>query len=182
MQKVHKCALIGGVVLFVWSAIFWMVFACQSHYMRGFQDEGDVASAIIDNAPESGFYILPYMSKAENPKQMKKSEEKMAAGPFVFAAVKLEGKNPRMGMSMVASLILKIVVAYIVSWLVVNLKIAERGRIVKFVALVGLVAALLVAFPHAIWFGFPAGYVVCALLDNVIGWILAGFAIAKCAK
>jgi hypothetical protein len=182
MQKVHKCALVGGVALFIWSVIFWMVFACKANVISGFQDEGDVTSTIADNVPKSGLYMAPFMSKTKDPEKMHKMEEKMAKGPYVFAAVKLEGRNPHMGMSMLSSLILKLFVAYVVAWLVLALKIAEPRKIVKFVALVGVVATCMAAFPPAIWFGFPASFIVCTLLEGLIGWVIAGFAIAKVAK
>ncbi len=182
-QKLIKCGLIGGLVLFVWSAIFWMVFACQMNYMMGFSDEGDVASAIVDNAPKSGLYILPNVAaKSGNPEQMKQAEDKMASGPFVFAAVRLEGKSARMGGAMFASFILKVVAACLVTWLLMQARITEFRRAVKFITVVGVVVGILVAFPHAIWFGFPAGSVVCALLDTIVGWFFAGLVIAKFVK
>ena len=182
-HKLLKCGLIGGLVLFVWSAIFWMVFACQKNYMMGFSDESDVASAIVDNAPKSGIYILPNVGgKSGNSDQMKEAEKKMAQGPFVFAAVKLEGKNPRMGSALFGSLILKIVAACLVTWLLIQARIGEFRRAVKFVTIVGVVVGILVAFPHAIWFGFPAGYVFCSLIGTIVGWFLAGLAIAKFVK
>lgn len=181
MRKVIKCGLIGGLVLFIWSAIFWMVFACHNKYMMSFSDERDVASVIVDNAPKSGIYILP-CPNSKDPEQMKKFEEKMTQGPFVYAAVKLEGKNPHMGGSMLASFILKAAAACLVTWLLIQARALEFRKAVKFVTVVGVVVGILVAFPHAIWFGFPAGYVVCSLIDTIVGWFLAGVAIAKFVK
>jgi hypothetical protein len=181
-QKLLKCALAGGVVLFIWSAIFWMVFACKMGAMRGFQDEGDVASAIVDNAPRSGLYMLPYAGPKAGKEKMKHMEEKMAKGPVVFASVNLEGKNPHMGLPMLGSLILKIFVAYVISWMVLSLKLVEPRKVVKFTGFIGLVIGCMVGFPPVIWFGYPGSHVVTALLDSVIGWVLAGFAIAKVAK
>jgi hypothetical protein len=120
--------------------------------------------------------------KSKDREQMKKFEEKMAQGPFVYAAVKLEGKNPRMGGAMLASFILKAVAACLVTWLLMQARITEFRKAVKFITIVGMVVGILVAFPHAIWFGFPAGYVVCSLLDTLVGWFLAGIAIAKVVK
>src|SRR5579864_3434359 len=109
-QKLFKCALVGGFVLFLWGAISWTVLPWHKMNMMKFDSEDRVASVIEDNAPVSGLYVLPNMMN------IPKGSEKMAEAKlrenselFMFASVSIAGKCHSMMASMVLGLILKIV-------------------------------------------------------------------------
>jgi hypothetical protein len=187
IQRIIKCGLIGGLILFVWGAVSWTVLPWQKGQMKSFSDEGDVRSSIVDNANSSGLYVLPNLHKyAGNPEGMASARAKMAEGPYVVAAVSLEGRNPNMMGSSVQSLILKIVAACLVTWLLFKTRQAnaqlEFNASVKFVTVVGIVVALLATIPYGIWFGFPSHFVIGSIIEIVFGWFFAGLAIAKLAN
>ena len=72
--------VLGGVVLFVWSAISWMALPWHQKTMTPFKDDHAMAQAIVANADRSGVYFLPSAD-----------ESLMASGPLVYAAIRREG-------------------------------------------------------------------------------------------
>ncbi len=186
VQRIIKCGLVGGLILFVWGAVSWTILPWQKGQMKGFSDESEVRSAIMDNAKGSGLYVLPNLHKyAPNSEDLAAAKARMAEGPFVIAAVSVEGRNPSMAGSAVMSLILKIVAACLVTWLLLKTQHQayplDYHKSVKFVTVVGIVIALLATIPYGIWFAFPAHFVIGSIIEIVFGWFFAGLAISKLA-
>ena len=185
VQRIMKCGLIGGLILFVWGAVSWTILPWQKGQMKSFSDESEVRSAIMDNAKGSGLYVLPNLHKyGNNAEEIAAAKARMAEGPYVVAAVSVEGRNPSMAGSSVLSLMLKIVAASLVTWLLFKTQQNNQldfNKSVKFVTVVGVVIALLATIPYGIWFAFPAHFVIGSIIEIVFGWFFAGLAISKLA-
>src|ERR1700730_14728884 len=84
-------SILGAIVLFVWGAIAWMLIPWPGTPLRPFKNEDAVTQAIVANASQSGNYLLPNPDqKGLSSEQQQKAMERMAKGPIVFAAVRLE--------------------------------------------------------------------------------------------
>ena len=90
-------SVLGAIVLFVWSAIAWMLIPWPGEPLRTFTNEDAVAQAIKANAPRSGNYLLPNESKRtvgmtneQYQKVEQEAADRMSRGPVIFAAVRLE--------------------------------------------------------------------------------------------
>ena len=66
------------------------------------------------------------------------AKKHMAEGPFVFAAVMANGKNPSMVGSSVAALIFKVISACLVAWLLFQTRL-DYNKSVVFIVVIGLV-------------------------------------------
>ena len=82
---------------------------------------------------------------------------------------------------MVESYIFKAVMAFLVSWLVLQTKLNDNKRL-GFITVVGVAIALSASLPQWIWCGYPTGFTIAMILDTVVAWILAGAVIAKITK
>ena len=58
-------SILGAIVLFVWSAIAWMLIPWPGAPLRSFTNEDAVTQAIVANAPQSGNYLLPNGDKSD---------------------------------------------------------------------------------------------------------------------
>ncbi len=179
VQKIIKCGFIGGFILFIWGAAAWTILPWQMNQFKKFSDEKDVRFTIKDNAPQSGLYMIPYMNYV-NQDDVMEAKKQMAEGPFVFAAVMKDGKNPSMVSSAISTLILKIVAACLVAWLLFQTRL-EYNKSVTFVVVVGLVLGFMATMPYVVWFGFPGVFAISCIIESVIGWFFAGLAMAKMA-
>jgi hypothetical protein len=184
-KSLLKSGLIGGLVVFIWGLISWMILPWHQQCFHSFKHEERVASAIKDNAPMKGIYIIPYtFSHDENSssKEMDRSMEKMEKGPFVFAAVVPEGLGLQGVKPLIFSFFFQVIGALILSWMFLQAKGLTLKKKVWMGCLFGIGVGVLGVFPAWNWVGFSLGYVMMHMVDLVIGWSLAGYVLARVSK
>lgn len=168
MKKTLLLSVAAGVVLFVWGFISWAVLPWHDMVANKFIDEAAVAQVLKANAPQQGVYFLPFSEQGHGPNQV-----------GAFANVLPHGTDMNMGKQMAIGLATQIVGAFLVLLLLSQTGRASYWRKVGFVALVGLIIGFVSHAPYWNWFGFPASYVLVTILDTLIGWTLAGLAVAR---
>jgi hypothetical protein len=181
MHRILKSALIGGFILFIWGAVSWTILPWQKSQMNRFSDEGDVRSAIRDNASVSGLYVMPNLqSCARNSSDLADAKARMEAGPFIVAAVSLDGRSSSTFGKMVANLIVKILAAGLATWLLTRSQYPhDYPMLVKYFTFIGLLIAISSMLPFVIWFGLPAGFAIGTMIEIIFGWFFAGLAIGR---
>ena len=186
MSKTHlKCALIGGLIVFIWGLFSWMVFPWHQSCLNKFTNESEVANAITNNASVSGVYILPNTfaySDGTSEQDMSQGMSMMENGPFVFASVCTDGMGKMSMGPFVIALIIQIIGAFIVTWMLMQTKNLPFKKQVGFVTLFGLAVGILGQLPDWNWWGFSFCYILTNIVDLIVGWFLAGFGIAKVLK
>lgn len=186
MQKNHlKAAVIGGIVVFIWGMLSWMVFPWHQNCFKKFSNESEVARAVSHNAPTCGMYILPNTFKYDSntsQSEMNKGMAMMEKGPFMFACVQPNGMGKMSIKPFIISLIIQIIGAFIATWMLLQTKGLAFRQKVFFITLFGLGAGVICLLPCWNWWGFPGSYVLMNIVDLVIAWFLAGLAIAKVLK
>lgn len=182
VKKLVKGALIGGFTVFIWSMFSWMVFPWHAQTYFKFTDEAEVAKVLKENAPQSGIYLLPNTSHYSNKtptKEMRKAEEILKTGPFVFASIKLGGMKKMGATTLMISLCSYILAAAVVSWMLLQTQGLRFLEKTFFVAMIGLLTAILGVLPTWNWWHFSTAYTLVTCLNLVIGWALAGLLMAK---
>ena len=181
-KKLIKYALIGGFTVFIWSLFSWMVLPWHAQSLHRFSDELEVAEVLQKNAPESGIYILPNTSHYSNrtpTKEIKRAQEILKKGPLMFASIELRGMKKMEFTPLLLSLCSCVLAAGIAAWMLLqtqDLCFLERAF---FVALIGLLVAILGIFPAWNWWHFSTSYILVTCLDLLIGWTLAGLLMAR---
>ena len=166
-----RSALAGGLILFAWTAFSWMALPWHEAVLTAFSDEAQITAAIGATAPHSGIYVLPFGEDAA-------AQEKMMRGPMVFASVR-QGAMESMGGMMAQSVAVQIVAALIGTWLLLHAPGLAYWRKVGFLAVTGLLIGIAGHMPSWIWWDFSLAYVLLEIADLIIGWTLAGLAIAR---
>jgi hypothetical protein len=181
IQKIMKCGLIGGFILFVWGAVSWTVLPWQKAQINSFADEKEVQSAISNNITGSGLYLLPNLNRYANKSdQLSAAKDRMSEGPFATVVVMANGRSPSMVGNAICTLIVKIISACLVTWLLLKTtNPLEFTKSVKFILVVGILIALSATLPYVIWFGYPGSFAMASLIEIVFGWFFASLAIAK---
>src|SRR2546427_1340435 len=65
LKSISLGGLIGGLVLFAWGVVSWMLLPWHLATLEKFKDEAKVAQALTANATKSGVYLLPNVHKHE---------------------------------------------------------------------------------------------------------------------
>ena len=169
MQKIMKCGLVGGLILFIWGAVSWTVLPWQMRQFKQFGSERLVLSTIENNASQDGLYLAPFPGKSDR-----------APGVSIFAAVKTVGNAPQMVAHTVAMLIVKLVAACLVAAFLCKERM-DANRAVKVLVGLGFLIGLLATMPYVIWFGFPGTFAISCIIESMLGWFFAGLAMSKLA-
>jgi hypothetical protein len=178
-------AILGSIVLFVWSAIAWMLIPWPGDPLRNFTNEDAVAQAITANAPRSGNYLLPNMPKRtpgmtdqQYTAATNAMEEKMTRGPIVFTSVRLEPFN-----SMARPLVIQFLTQFLVALLGTFLLLQTCGLDYKcrviFLTVIGVIIFVGGHVDEWNWWSFSNAYMLMQLGAIVIGWFLASLVMAK---
>lgn len=184
MKRILLGGLSGGIVLFVWGFVSWMVLPWHNVTLNAFGDENAMVAAVAANAPTRGIYMIPGeqemagLSAEEKAAFAEAGRKRMAEGPFVFAAVSPQGAGG-MGPALIGSFLIQFLGAMLATLLLLRAMAMPYLAKVAFVMLLGLFAGIVAHAPYWNWWGFPADYTLVAIADLVIGWFLAGLVIAR---
>jgi hypothetical protein len=121
------------------------------------------------------------MSRRMSEEEQKAWAARYTAGPTGLMNYSPGGEGPMTGRQL-SSELLSDVLAGCVAAFAVSLTVAPFGRRVLLVALLGLFAWLSISVSYWIWYRFPAAFIVAEGFDQVVGWLLAGVALAAMFK
>lgn len=171
-------SVLGSIVLFVWSAIAWMVIPWPGQPLRKFTNEDAVTQAIVANAAVSGNYLLPNAETSMTPEEQQKAMEKMTRGPIVFASVRLEPFNS-MAKPLVIQFLTQLIVALLATFLLLQTcGLSYKCRVI-FVSAIGVIIFVGGHVDEWNWWSFSNAYMLMQLGAIVIGWFLASLVIGR---
>ena len=180
MGKVFIAALVGGLVMFMWEVVAHMVLPLGEMGMRQPTNEDVVLEAARGGLPEAGIYFLPAIApeKMKDEAAAKAWSEKSLRSPYAFVVYDPVGRDPGamgpyLGKQFGSDVLAALVVALVMSLGAVSL---GRGALVG--AGFGAFSTLAVVVPHWNWYRFPTDYLIGQGTTQIVGWALAGLAIA----
>ncbi len=179
-MELWKPILIGGLAIFVVSALVWTVMPHHKKEWARLQNEDAVADAIRAGSPTPGLYNIPHMydmAAMGTPE----GKAKMERGPLVYLTVVPNGV-PAMGPMMAKSALFNILVALFVAYVCWH-TLAPGTEYLKVFRIAGTVAFMtcaLGAMPESIWFGRPwksfglqviDATMYALVLGGIFGWL-----------
>ncbi len=184
--KIIKGGLLGGAVVFVWTAISWMALPWHMQSFSTLTDETAVLKAVKKAAPATGLYLVPNphpAGAAGTPEDHKAVEARavdlIKEGPSGMFMIRAEGHDPMdMKTGMIRAFLNQAAVAALFTWILLVGGAAGFWRRVSIVFVGGVAGALIGHLPYWNWWGFPANYTCVMITETAIGWLLAGFALA----
>jgi hypothetical protein len=184
VKRLALGSLLGGIVLFVWGAIAWIIIPWPGEPLRAFTNEATVGQAVTANAPRSGNYLLPIepkrapgMSDEQYRAARQAAMDRMTHGPMIFAAVRLEpmGSTSR---PLLIQLLTQLVLALMASGLLLQTgRLSYKGRVL-FLTTVGVIIFVGGHADEWNWWSFSNAYMLMQFGAIVIGWLLASLVIA----
>ena len=170
-MKLFLSGLIGGIILFLWSNISWMVLPWHGATLQGFSNEKIVVSALLESSSNSGVYVLPDLRKG-------KGDCCKYKGPSALIVWNRDG-GKNMNSKMLLAFLGNILNALLAAWLLSISNIVSFNKRMLFITALGVFSALAVTLPNMIWWGFSNEFTTVCVADLIIGSALAGAAISK---
>jgi len=180
MKKVLLAGILGGVVAFAWSSIIHMLPTGHMGLSMLGDKEDAVVSVLKSNIGQSGAYFFPGvdMTKSLTKEQQDAWMAKMKAGPtglLFYNPGAGEAISPKsLLVEFLSTVICGLLAAYVLASSVGSL--THRAILVS---LMGLFTWFAISVSQWNWYKFPAGFIALDAIDQVIGWLLAGFLMAK---
>ena len=173
----------GGLVLFGWSFVSHMLIGWHHDNMNWLENEKIVAPLVAQGIDESGIYLLPFgadpeadMSDEDRNEKFEAAQDK--AGFFMFAAVRKGGMRD-FSVAMPMQFLSQLLSAGLAAWFLLQCRARSFGFRILVIELIAIFAFVVNTAPNWIWWGFSTGYTATLFFDGLIGWALAGAAMAR---
>jgi hypothetical protein len=179
MVKVIVGAVVAGIVVFCWGAIAHMALPIGTMGIRPIPGEDKVIAAIKDTIREPGFYFIPGrdMSKPQSKSEEEAYAAKVRQGPSGVMVIHPEGSESMSPGQLLTELGSSVVAALVAALVLTHVRSGYFGRVLVVTAM-GLFGFLSILVSYWNWYGFPTDFTIGAVLDEVIGWFLAGLVLA----
>lgn len=180
-MRVLVAALMGGIVMFIWGAVAHMALGLGNAGMFQPAAEDTVLASLhpgLGNQP--GVYLLPSLSpeRMHDKAAVDAYAAKSKVSPYAFVVylpqgedmTDMSGQLPRQWASdTLAALALAFVMGLAAFRFATRLGIALAAA---------LFAWLSMLVPYWNWYRFPTSFTLAALVEQVVGWLLAGAVMA----
>ncbi len=179
-MRVAIAALLGAIVIFLWQFTSHMLLPIGEMGFRAPQNESAVLQAVGSGLPGTGMYLLPYLApqKKSDAAAVQDWSQRAQKNPFLFVVV--APANPSVT-NMAPQLTRQFVTNFLGALLIASVLAATAwsfGMRVLGALAFGIFGWLLDIVPMWTWYQFPPDFIIGNLLDQGIGWLLAGIAMA----
>lgn len=181
-MRLAIAAIIGAIVMFIWSAVAHMALPIGEMGMKTAVEQDAAISALQASATSGeGVYMIPGFApeKMSDTAFVEAFQEKYKSTPYALVIYQ-PGGNPllqSMAPNLFKQFVTDLLAAFVAAW-VLALGAFGFGKRVMIAGALGLFAWFTISLPHWNWYMFPTQFTVGTLLEQVIGWLLAGAAIA----
>ena len=164
--------LASAVIVFVFSALVWMVFPWHKTDFRKFADEDRARNGLQGSEP--GYYMVPYCT---DPKELEDPEKKQKYidGPVGFVTIAPSGV-PTMGGKLVQSFLYYVVVGIVCAYMV-SRTVASGADYLSVFRIAGTTAFLAYGVAYvqdSVWFSRPWSLTAKNLFDALLYGLLTG--------
>lgn len=172
--------LIGGIVLFGWGCVSWLVLDVHKSTLRRLPNEEAVTASLRQHISESGLYWFPMLPPQGTPQEVEQWFQRHREGSTGMLLYRAEGVEAVTGGMLLNGLGLHLAGALMVSW-VVWLARASANTAIKRMGvamLLGLFVAATTDLTMWNWMRYPTDYSMVNAAGHVVGMLLTGIPIA----
>jgi hypothetical protein len=177
MKRILLAALLGGLAIFIWTAVAHMFLPIGGMGISTLPNEDIVLQSLADNIPAEGMYMFPGwdMSKAEPEEEA--WYEKHRNGPAGILIYKPKGGEAMPPSMLINEFITNFLAVLIMAFVAASLT-GSYGRRVLLLTLFGFFAWFSISASYWIWYGFPAAAVIAEGIDIIVGALVASLVVA----
>lgn len=180
-MRVLVAGIIGGIVMFIWGAVSHMALGLGNVGMYQPANEDAVLSTLHEGlGQQGGVYILPSVdpAKISDPAVAKAYSEKAQRSPYAWVVYLPQGDDmmhmgPQLARQWASDTLSALALAFVMGWAAMSF-----GRRVTLAAVLAVFAWLSTMVPYWNWYRFPRDFTLAALVEQLVGWVLAGAAMA----
>jgi hypothetical protein len=153
-------ALLGGLVIFIWGAVYHAAIGIDMHTMKEFRDSTAVSAFVREHADGNGMFYT--------------KDGVLAA---VSVTPGMSDKSQHMGPLLGKQLVINVVVAGLLAWLLTFTGIRTPLCAAGLFALTGLAAGISCSISAWNWYNHSMAFALASVVDLAVGFLLAGLVI-----
>jgi hypothetical protein len=188
-KKIFLGGLLGGVVVFLMSAVFHMATQLGEVGIHGMPNEDAMREILRGSIHEPGIYTIPWVDVSSG-KSKEKQEADMAAyaakykeGPTAMLIYTPGGVEYSFGKALLNQFLFSLVGAFLIAWVLGTTASATTyGTRVMIVVAAALFGGFVYTLPYWNWYNFPVNYILAEMGTWVVSWLVAGLAMAAVIK
>ena len=180
MIRIVVAGFLGAIMLFLWGFFSWAILPLHKTTIHTLSNEDIIVAAFKAGNLETGTYMVPGMA-GESEASKKAHSEKMKSGPIAMIHYSTNGYEEVDVMYMLRGFLIEFLAAMMAASLLGKLSwslASKFGARVRFVLMLGIFLAIATRLSDWAWLGYPAGFTISLIIDDIIGWALAGLVIA----
>jgi hypothetical protein len=180
MKRIVIAAIIGGIIVFVVSAIIHMATPLGVAGMKMISNEDAVIDVLRANLTEKKVYFFPGMNMHTHPSdtEVKAWEAKLRRGPAGLIVFTPNGQEPALARQLAIELLGCVLSCFVAAWVLSRSLGSYVSRSIT-VALFAVFAFFSISVSYWNWYGFPTDFLCAEFVGELIAYLLAGLAIAK---
>ena len=179
-MRILIAGVLGGIVLFAWGFFAHTILPIGEMGMHQPVNEDAVLETVKSGLPNPGIYMLPSLEpeKWGDEAAMKTWADKAKVNPYAYVVVAPTPADPMaMTPQLVKQFICNFLGSVIVAWLLAATAWGFGARVIGAAAM-GVFAWIAAVVPMWNWYRFPSEFMVAGLIEQGVGWLLGGVAIA----
>ena len=177
MKRMIIGVVVAAVVLYMWGFVYWGFGPYGKMIWKQTQDDAAAGQVLLEHFPQNGTYFVPGMGNEEE-----KREALYDNGPVAFVHMISASGRPMVDSSiMIQGFVLNLVVILLIAFLLRQVAPALPTYFdrVKFSALAGLTAAVLIDCGDAVWWQIDWPWMLYTGFYHFSAWTLTGLILAK---
>jgi hypothetical protein len=180
-MRILVAAILGGIVMFFWGAVAHMALGLGNVGMYQPAHEDTVLSSLHEGLGATpGVYMLPSFDPHKWGDATAKAAyaQKAAASPYAMVVYLPQGEDmtqmgPQLSRQWASDTLASLALAF-----VMGLAAFSFRKRMLLAAIAPVFAWLSVLVPYWNWYRFPGSFTWAALVEQVIGWLIAGAVMA----
>lgn len=180
-MRILVAGLIGGILMFLWGAAAHMALGLGEVGLRLPVNENVALGGLQEGlGGQAGVYMLPALDpeKWGDAAEVRTYSIKAVRSPYAFVVYQPQGTDmtqmgPQIGRQWASDTLSALALAFVMGLAVVGFR-----RRLAIAAAAAVFAWLSTLLPYWNWYRFPLDFTLAALAEQVIGWLIAGAAMA----
>jgi hypothetical protein len=180
-MRILWAGLIGGIVMFIWGVAAHMALGLGNVGIRQPVNENTVLATLHDGLGEhGGVYMLPSFDpkQIDDPYKVSAYSQKAIRSPYAWVVYLPQGEDMmQMRQQIPRQWASDTLGALALAFLMGYAGFSFRRRLAV-AATAAVFAWLCTMVPYWNWYRFPLDFTLAALVEQLVGWLLAGAAMA----
>ncbi|MBE1161116.1 hypothetical protein [Dyella acidiphila] len=180
-MRILIAAIFGGIVMFLWGAAAHMALGLGNIGINQPAHEDTVLNSLHEGlGPQPGVYLLPSLDPHHwnDPASKAAYAQKAAVSPYALVVYLPQGEDmTRMGGALARQWASDTLSALALA-VVMGLAAFSFGQRLLIAVVAPVFAWLSLLVPYWNWYRFPGSFTWAALVEQLIGWLLAGAVMA----